>query len=115
VLDTEYEPYPGVRVDTYYIGGCAPTEVFSHDGRWEINECQRAVRVYRGRWTVEPFQGGYRLCVEATDFAKQCRFVWQGASADRLILSAPESFPSEDWGNAYNPYRLVDGLPLPKS
>lgn len=113
MLDGEYEPFPGVRVNTYYMGGCPPTEIFGHDGRWEKSECQRAVRVYRGHWTVEVFQGGHRLCVEAVDFLKQCRFVWQGASADQLILSAPTPSPS-GWGDAYNPYRILNGHPMPK-
>lgn len=106
VIDEGYEPYPGTGVVVSYVGACPPYETFSADGRWQMGRCERAYRVFNGRWTTEPFRGGERLCVEASDFPKQCRFVWQGASADQIVM--PRGSPAQDvqLNSDYSPYRL---------
>jgi len=107
-MDEGYEPFPGVKVQMVEFGGCWPQERFLADGQWQRSECQRAARTFAGRWHTEPFRGGERLCVEAPGFEKRCRFVWQGDSANRVIMSyarfrSPESLEDPDW---YNPYLL---------
>jgi len=67
-------------------GGCPTQETFYPDGRWEMGMCQRTYRVYQGRWRKEAFRGGERLCVEASDYPKQCRFVWQGSAASQIVM-----------------------------
>lgn len=102
-----YEPYPGVKVSIIHIGGCPPSETFFADGRWRMGVCQRAFRVYEGRWKTEAFRGGQRLCVEATDSPKSCRFVWQGSTTHELFLSPGEAENSGETGNSATPYTVI--------
>lgn len=110
IVDEGYEPVPGVKVEIFEFGGCWPSENFFADGRWQRFECQRAARRYDGQWTTEPFRGGERLCVQASDLPKRCRFVWQGKSADQVIMPVAGIRISDSWDDpdAYTPYRLVN-------
>jgi len=109
IVDENYEPVPGVKVEIFEVGGCWPRENFFADGRWQRFECQRAARTYDGHWTTEAFRGGERLCVQASDFLKRCRLVWRGKSADQIIMPVAGVHARDDWDDpdAYNPYRLV--------
>ena len=124
VLEVEenYEPSPGVKVEMVEVGGCWPQEKFFADGRWQRVECQRGARTFEGHWGTDKFRGGERLCVEAADFPKRCRFVWEGASADRVFMGvAGVTRASDSWDDpaSYAAYRLTErywpgaGLPLP--
>jgi hypothetical protein len=105
IVENGYEPFPGTKVQYFYKGGCPPYETFYQDGRWEMGMCQRTYRVYQGRWSTEAFRGGERLCVEASDYPKQCRFVWQGSAASQIVM--PLSLGRSDEANdVYSPYRL---------
>lgn len=109
VVDEDFQPYPGVRVVTFRMGGCPPSETFSADGVWTRYECLRGPRTYTGHWTTEKFRGGERLCVQAPDFIKSCRFVWQGSAGDRFIMAADHraSRQDQDDPHIFNPYRLL--------
>jgi len=106
-IDDRYEPAAGIRVRVRYTGGCPPTEIFASDGRWQLAQCHLQSRIFKGRWMVEPFRGGHILCVEASDYPKECRFVWQGSSAGQIImpLGTPAGVIRDTW---FNPYRLVE-------
>jgi hypothetical protein len=106
VIDERYEPYPGVKVNVIYWGGCPPYETFFADGRWEMGMCQVAYRVYNGRWTTEAFRGRERLCVEASDRPKECRFVWQGANADQIVMPLGTPVQDNQLNRDFSPYRL---------
>lgn len=109
-VDESYEPFPGVRIEILEVGGCWPKEIFLADGRWQRFECQRGSRTFEGHWTTDKFRGGERLCVEATDLPRRCRFVWQGLSADRVFMGvAGVTRASDTWDDpaAYAPYRLT--------
>lgn len=106
VIDERYEPYPGVKLEVSFVGGCAPSETFFADGRWQMGMCQRAYRVYNGRWTTEAFLGGERLCVEAGDRPKECRFVWQGSSADQIVMPLWTPAQDKQVNEDFNPYQL---------
>ncbi|MDF7774334.1 hypothetical protein P1X14_03665 [Sphingomonas sp. AOB5] len=105
ILDEAFEPYPGVRVVTFGMGGCPPTETFSANGGWTRFECRRGPHTYQGSWTTEKFRGGERLCVQAPDFPRLCRFVWAGIAGDRIIMGANREH--QDDPQTYNPYRLT--------
>jgi len=107
VVDTTYEPYPGAKVNVMFRGGCPPYETFFADGRWQMGMCQRAYRVYEGRWTTEAFGGGERLCVEAADRPKECRFVWQGSTVDQIVMALATRPEANDLNEDYSPYRLT--------
>lgn len=108
-LDDTYRPSPMIRVKTFWRGGCPPSEQFAPNGVWTRYECQRAPKVYSGRWETERFRGGERLCVAAPDFPRLCRFVWLGASSGRIFMAADGLFWDEpmDDPRTFNPYRLV--------
>lgn len=109
-IDEDYEVAPGLRPQVSFTGGCIPTEVFHPDGRWLSRFCYRGPKIFNGRWTVEPFRGGDHLCVEAPDFARTCRFVWQAAAPNRLFMPASVSMVRH-WTEAldatFNPYVLT--------
>jgi len=112
LLDDEaYEAAAGIKVSVRKIGPCTQ-EIFFADGRWRMDQCGRGVQSFLGHWTTEPFRGAERLCVEPADppvnEPKQCRFVWQGPSADQIIMPAGSEAPS----GSYNLYRLVKTNPL---
>ena len=107
MLDEEYEIAPGVKPQVIYIGGCPPGERFDADGKWTGTFCYRVMRIFKGRWTVEKFRGGERLCVEAEGYSKRCRFVWQGEEPDQLFLPAETIPAQEDDPVRYNPYRTT--------
>ena len=67
----------------------------------------RGPRFYRGRWTVEPYQGGDHLCVEAPDYPRRGRFVWRGDGPDRAFMPAFLSIGGVEVENVFNPYRLT--------
>jgi hypothetical protein len=109
LVDEDYQPFPGVKIKTFWMGGCPPREAFSSNGDWSRYVCQRGPHIYTGRWKTEKFRGGDRLCVEAPDFPKLCRFVWREASDNRVIMAADPIFLNEhqDDPRTFNPYRLV--------
>lgn len=107
VIDTTYEPYPGAKVNAMFRGGCPPYETFFADGRWQMGMCQRAYRVYEGRWITEAFRGGERLCVDAIDRPKECRFVWQGSTADQIVMALATRAEVNELNEDYSPYRLT--------
>lgn len=109
IVNENYQPFPRTKVETFWIGGCPPREEFSLKRSWTRYECQRVPRVYKGAWTTERFRGGERLCVEAPDFPKLCRFVWQDASQEEVIMAADwtRAGQSQDDPHTFNPYRLV--------
>jgi hypothetical protein len=107
VLDEDYQPAPGVKLQIDYFGACPPTETFFADGRWQLNECQRARRLFEGHWTTDTFRGGERLCVEALDYPKQCRGVWQGSSTYQIIMAPASPDLQNDDPERFNPYRLM--------
>jgi hypothetical protein len=109
-VDESYEPFPGVKVEIFEIGGCWPRETFFAHGRWQRFECQRGPRTFEGHWTTDKFRGGERLCVQATGLPRRCRFVWRDASADRVFMGvAGATRASDSWDDpaAYTPYRLT--------
>jgi hypothetical protein len=108
-IDEGYEPYPGAKIEMLEAGGCWPAERFLASGQWQRFECQRGPRRITGHWYTEKFRGGERLCVEAPDFVKRCRFVWQGADANRVIMPYAGIRPSNSWDDPtwYNPYILA--------
>lgn len=108
-VDEAYQPYPKVRVKTFWMGGCPPREYFAANGVWTRSECHRALKSYSGRWETERFRGGERLCVAATDFPKLCRVVWLGAASDQVFMAADKTFWEEPMDDpiTFNPYRLV--------
>ncbi|AUW58068.1 hypothetical protein C1T17_08055 [Sphingobium sp. SCG-1] len=108
-VDEAYRPYPNVKVKTFWMGGCPPSEHFAANGVWTRSECHRARKSYFGRWETERFRGGERLCVEAPNFPKLCRFVWLGAAGDRVFMAADKLFWEEpmDDPRTFNPYLLV--------
>jgi len=107
VVNENYQPLPGVRVETYWVGGCPPSETFSANGGWTRSMCQRMAKVYEGKWTTEPLRGAERLCVEAPDFPKLCRFVWEGKSREEVFMAADWGGGSEEDARIFNPYRLI--------
>jgi hypothetical protein len=107
VIDETYEPAPGVKVNVSFPGGCPPSETFFPDGRWEMGMCERLYRTFKGRWYTEAFRGGGRLCTEANDHAKECRFVWQGSTADQIIMSQPSIAGANEPTDDFNPYRVT--------
>lgn len=104
IVDENYEPAPGIKIDMVFQGGCPPIETFAADGRWQMAMCSRALRIYDGQWSIEPFQGGSQLCVSAVDFLKECRLVWQGPTADQVIMPLADTISS--LGPYFNLYRL---------
>jgi len=107
-VDRRYEPYPGVRVNVVFIGGCPPGESFDRNGGWSKSVCFRALRTYKGKWWTEKFRGGERLCVEASDFPKLCRFVWY-VSSERVIMAADSLNHDEPQDDpiTFSPYRWI--------
>lgn len=104
IVDETYEPVPGVKIVMVYAGGCPPIETFAADGRWRMTMCSRSLRVYDGRWSIEPFRSSQQLCVSAIDFPKACRFVWRGANDDQVIMPAIKV--DDMFGDYYNLYRV---------
>lgn len=107
IIDTTYEPYPGTKVNAVFWGGCPPYETFLADGRWQMGMCQRVYRVYKGRWTTEAFRGGERLCVDAIDRPKECRFVWQGSTVDQIVMALATPAEANELNEDYSPYRVT--------
>jgi hypothetical protein len=107
-VDEDYRPVAGVRVETYSDGACPTSETFASNGAWSRFVCHRGARTYRGTWAAEKFRGGERLCVEAPDFPKLCRFVWQGASRNEVFTAAdPARGESQDDPSRFNSYRMT--------
>lgn len=106
IVEDGYEPAPGIKLRAFFVGGCPPAETFFPDGRWEMGVCERAYRVFKGFWSTEAFRGGDRLCVEANDRPKACRFVWQGAVADQIVMSQPSRAGADTSNEDYSPYRI---------
>jgi hypothetical protein len=104
-IDTSYEPLPGKKLPIIMEGGCPPRETFFRDGQWQIGICQRSYRVFSGRWSIELFRGGERLCVEGESRPKSCRFVWEGASADQIFMSFGSAPADEHLNDDFMPYR----------
>lgn len=111
VVEKEYKPAPGVTINGGYVGGCPPSETFFADGRWEMGMCQRVYRTFKGRWFTEPFRGGDRLCTEADDRSKECRFVWQGSSVDQIVMSQQSLADANELCDDFNPYRVAPRAP----
>jgi hypothetical protein len=86
-LDRNYQPLINAEIHSYLVGGCDYEERFYRDGRWTSYICEISIKSFDGTWKVENYRGGQRLCVEADNFEKQCRFVWSGPNHDQLILS----------------------------
>lgn len=107
LIDEDYAPFPGMKVDIVYLGGCAPTETFYRDGRWRLGECQVIPRTYEGNWTIEDNGSSASLCVAASDRPKECRVVWQGASTSSVIMTIKPDVRSTALNTRYNPYRIV--------
>ena len=106
LYDEYYRVSPGLKPQELMWGGCPTVERFQRDGAWELYFCGRAARTYYGNWDVEDFRGGQRLCVEASNFAKSCRFVWRGAGSQQLFLPGPVTPGLMTNGNTVLPYRL---------
>lgn len=106
IIDETYETLPGKKLPIIRIGGCPPRETFFQDGRWQIGICERAYRVYTGRWSIETLKGREWLCIEGDQHPTSCRLVWQGPTDD-LIFMALGAAPTEDQLNDdFMPYRV---------
>jgi len=108
-MDEGYQPLPGAKIEMIEIGGCWPSEIYFADGQWQRHMCSRGPREFAGRWYTEKFRGGERLCVEASDFPKRCRFVWLGDAPNRVIMAYAGLGASGTWEDPawFNPYILT--------
>ncbi|WP_292959779.1 hypothetical protein [Novosphingobium sp. UBA1939] len=111
-FDEDYEPVPGAKVGIRFYGGCPTIETFFADGTWQMYFCSIGPMTFHGRWTVEPHGQVGWLCVQSDEWPSGCRTVWQGSTANRIIMQLSGPDAKKNWGRdgAYNPYRLVPAV-----
>lgn len=109
LLDEDFYVAPSVKVKPFYDASCPPIEDFAPDGAWRRVECGEHQPTFTGRWEIESFNGGERLCVGMLRGQRLCRLVWRGAAPDQIFMGAFDyrRDKSMDRPSNYNPYRLI--------